>query len=906
MPSSVEEEVVVVPTKEEQEQESAAIPSGTFEDEGPLACSMMKEPMNEHTVVSANYHHHHHQSNNNNNSNNNNSNHHHNDDDDDVDGAVNTSASQYVVDVTQQYMADADEEVKLFDGFSFALAYEPQDEETIWKVEDLKKKILENEGTFHEELNEKVNIILVLSTNMVDTNRIGHAMKFSIPIVSEQYVHNCVECNTRLDWCQYLVMNTMGPMHPQTQYLTTEDMSLAAAAAAANAATNAVTTVAPGIISTTSNTGNSKPPNAKANFQIKMYLKGSRQSVFTEQFPEVLYTLTWKHKYDVQIKASDKIFEGRSQSKILDALEVALVLSQTNEIPVYDEEEKKKKKKRMKTDDMEVECSVYNGSYPLAIPGLQQQQAFAMPAGFTGIPTTTAATRNIALSTARSKKRASSTKNSNETVCVSSLHKGSDDEIVIRFGVNSTFCSKRFNYGAFKLYINYAPPDVSDDFHFTIYSAEFKTFVKKNANISKYLHSPHPLSGIVTVVTKAMTQKMKVEYAKYMTADLPQPEKPVAGPMNIASSSSSKRRIRKLKKNKHEESTELNMLHTAAQYAAQVAVNSMGMASGFDPNFTMAYFMQIGMNPMATSQLSLMTPTAMQQHMLTSAYIHDSTLSPESVPETPQSAVTAANASNLSSTDGKYQWYGEPIGINVNGDIFYYAFTVINSGEIYKVGDFVFLLPTVEGGKEASAAIDNNSESSSEQMEADVEDWDRLWICKIINLVHTKSDGMKMIGQWFYRSNDLPDAVSTKIPNELFVSFDINYNQLHSIRGKCQVRHCKNPDSEEMTKFIQSNPHKHFFFRSGFNRLRADIFELGEGVLRVLRAKSIDGEDDDEAEEEEEGVSIPVPGIALSEHQAAIAQQHYAAAVSFDPTLYAHVHHLHDSQHQQAHDDQVQ
>jgi len=824
-------------------------------------------------------------------------------------------------------VSSAEDDVKLFDGFSFAMAYQPQDAENIWKMEDLKKKVTINEGTFHDQLDDKVNIILVLGDHVVDTNRINHAVKFSIPVVSEQYVYDCVNCNTRLDWNQYVVMPMQSALpfmqgtdgssvedHMSAAAVAAASMSVAAAAAAAansshhhhqqqqqqqqhhhhqqhsnhpssvssmrhhhaNSASSSSSgsSSSAGIISTTPNhgyggmmgtgsasTGGSKPPNAKANFQLKMYLKGSRQSMFNDLFPEVLYTLTWKHKYDVQIKATDKIFEGRSQSKIMDSLEVALVLSQTNEIPVYDEEEKKRKRKRSKSDELDQDgSSPYDNGYGgMGIPGLQQQ-GYGMPAGFTGIPTSAVGRVGTGSANARnSKKRPASSKNSNETVCVSSLHKSGDDEIVIRFGVNSTFCSKRFNYGAFKLYINYAPPDVSEDFHFTIYSAEFKTFVKKNANIAKYLHSPHPLSGVITVVTKTMTQKIKVEYAKYMTADVSVTEASSVG--GGAALTQAKKRQRKIKKpNKKgdaEESTEMDaqMQAYSQQYSAQLAMqNSMG----FDPNYMGFQYMQMNMmNPM----------TAAQYSHLASAYM-GAALSPESVPETPQSAAAAAASSSNAAASSlvaaeKYQWYGDPVGVNVNGDVFYYTFSM--GDEVYKIGEYVFLSPTTEDGRECEPPVENGSE-----------DWDRLWICKIINLVHTKMEGMKMIGQWFYRSSDLPDSsMGVKHANELFVSFDINYNQLNSIRGKCQVRHCTEPDSEENRKYTTDNPQKHFFFRSGFNRLRAEVFELSESILQLLKGKP-DGEETFQDIEDALGLHSAI--VAHMEQQAmAYSMQVYEA-----------------------------
>jgi hypothetical protein len=760
-----------------------------------------------------------------------------------------SSSTNEVVEETEE-----DDSVQLFEGFSFALSYQVTEEEFMWKVEDLRKKIVENHGELHEQINDKVNIILVFSTNMVDTARISHAMKFNIPIVTEQYVHDCVSCNTRLDWNQYVVVTAM--TSPLMQQSTLAHASAAAALQqhyndlavqqAAAVATNG------GAITTKMNI-----PNANNNFSLKMSLKGSRQSVFTDQFPEVLYTLTWKHKYDVQIKASDKIFEGRSQSKILDSIEIALVLSQTNEIPVYDEDEKKRKRKRTKVDD---DSASTQQGYSYLTP-LQQQ-------------TTTTTGRG------RGKKRNSSAK-SNETVCVSSLHKGGDDEIVIRFGVNSTFCSKRFNYGAFKLYINYAPPDVSDDFHFTIYSAEFKTFVKKNANIAKYLHTPHQLNGSITVITKAMSQKIPVEYAKYMTCDATEaanarenaaaskkrPRKATTTTTTSNTTSNAKRKkeeepdpytVQQQQQQQQQQQEQLNQV--ALQQ--QMAMNPMmGMAAGYDMSGAMglgygAFGMNMLANPLAAQ---MMNGLALQQYgfmQSMEASMTDPSIAPEPVVE----QTAESDVVNRMDEEKGLGWYGEPVGMNVNGDVFYYAFS--HENEVYKINDCVFLAPETDKDEEESKNSNSSSSSSSEE-------WDKYWICKIINLVHSKTEGMKMVGQWFYRSTDLPDTSTPKLSNELFVSFDFNYNALDTIRGKCSVRHCTNPDSEEIQQWFEQNPHKHFFFRYGFNRIRSEVFELGEGVLRVLREKSNEGENTDEIDEEDEGA-------AMDEHEHLMLHQQFA------------------------------
>lgn len=170
--------------------------------------------------------------------------------------------------------------------------------------------------------------------------------------------------------------------------------------------------------------------------------------------------------------------------------------------------------------------------------------------------------------------------------------------------------------------------------------------------------------------------------------------------------------------------------------------------------------------------------------------------------------------------------------MNANGDTFYLAFC--KDGVIYKLNDFVYLAPEGEQASESNV----------------------FWISKIINLVETKNEGMKLIGQWFYRWGDVQgfgggvDTCSTRITKkqyilnkdkEVFVSFDINYNSLRAIRGKCYVKYMDKEDQRKEKEWLSKK--NHFFFHSGFNRVKGELFELPEAVLKILK-ETTNPEDD--------------------------------------------------------------
>lgn len=291
------------------------------------------------------------------------------------------------------------------------------------------------------------------------------------------------------------------------------------------------------------------------------------------------------------------------------------------------------------------------------------------------------------------------------------------------------------------------------------------------------------------------------------------------------------------------------------------------------------------------------------------------------------------------------EWFGEPIGMNINGDIFYMAFC--KDGMAYKINDFVYLAPEEsnenpqaaaqshdpsqdgsnpehmnapqpvmdnQGAIDPSSVMQNNpseqesqlkekveqkqedQQQGSEQMVQegvqkqegeDEEDFEfdvsaasgapeTYWICKIINLVATKTEGMKLIGQWFYRWCDIQgfgvgiDAIAKdkskkqylfQKEKEVFVSFDLNYNSLSTVRGKCYVKFM---DQEMLKKNRKSllKPH-HYYFSQGFNRLRSEFFELPDTMLKIMRETTNEDEDADPIQ------SIQQQMIAHQTHQLA-------------------------------------
>jgi hypothetical protein len=774
---------------------------------------------------------------------------------------------------------------KLFEGFYVALSHGDidMDSATAASLAELQRKITEHGGSFNREINAQVNIFIVPSSNIVDTGRIGHAMKYSIPIVTEQYVHDSVAYSQRLDWNQYLVVSlNQQAEQAQDPYAGHMDMGQLDSDMISHAHQmdhSAALNLSKQLAASSTSTTNTITNNASApHFTLKMYLKGSRQTAFSEQFPEVLYTLTWKHKYDVRIMASEKIFEGKNQSKIWESIEMSLVLTDKHEVPSYDDDESaKRKRKRPKNE--------------------------TTPPSSANTPSK------------RKQKKPSNT----DTITISSLHKSGDDEIIIRFGINSTFCSKRFQYGAFKLFISYQPlDDPSDDYHFQIYSAEFKTFVKKNANITKYLHFPKPLDPTVTFITKAATTTQKVEYQKYMVQQYE--DNGATSPGGTPRSQGKKRKTPS--KGKRKRGADDDDLEQQDEHQAQ-----WGMQQGDGMNQVGMYpFLPIFSNSVNMNQMP--TPNLAMKNIL------------------PQTGTC---------------WVGDPIGMNVNADMFYLAFC--KDGVIYKINDFVYIAPDEsvnmgegmgtgdhplaqvgsldtqsqqgeQSGEQAaeqvsetqsqqeqpaeSSSVSEEQASGTEQSEGDAQatesdtmqegedetgtpavksETEKYWICKIINLVNTKNEGMKFIGQWFYRWQDV-QSFGCNVDNsskhrtkkqyilqkdkEVFVSFDINYNSLSSVRGKCFVRYM-DQEAQKNNKYKKWLSHKdHYFFQTGFNRLKSELFDLQEPMLKILR------ETNNYDEDGEEVGSPSAAGVVMPQYQASQFQpmmSHMALGSAMPQTL---------------------
>ena len=601
---------------------------------------------------------------------------------------------------------------KIFEGFLVCFSQALLDPH----LEDLKFKIISNGGQFFDTPNEKVNILITPNSNNHDKERINHALKYHLPIVYEHYVTDCISVGTRLDWSQYCI--------PSDQ---DEKPNLP----------NSGTTVSEHFHQQQHN------PHAPT-FNVRLFVKGSRHTTFTEEFPEVLYTLTWKHKYDVRIVCSEKIFAGKNQVKIMEGIDMFLVMGYNDRIPVFPEDP----------------------TSPVADGKTSSKKKKA---------------------TVSKKKGSSQPKKSEDksTINISSLHRSSDEEIVIRFGINSLYCSKRFQYMPFRLCVKYTPTDSSDDYHFTIFSAEFKTFVKKDANISKYLNQPMPLNPTVKVVTKACTTTTKVDYSKFTTGCTS--PKQQTGKKTKKGSTTKKRK----KETQPEEGEMIN------QYAPNPYI---------DPNA----------NPWPMNDMNMM-------------YNPFLPMFPNHMPQMYSSHDPNAQLYPMSSG---MSWLGEPVGLNDNGDYFYAH--LLKDGIVYRVNDIVFVSPE-----------DCDSEDRQDKDEAldERKDIEKYWVCKIVNFVQTKNDEMRFVGQWYYRWSDLQgfgcnieEATNQSkcrkhhdypCEKEIFLTHeDMHYGPLVSIKGKCQAKFM-DPDIQldiEEKKWLEKD--NHFFFQCGFNRNKIEMFGL--------------------------------------------------------------------------------
>ncbi|KAL9657387.1 hypothetical protein ABK040_014375 [Willaertia magna] len=154
---------------------------------------------------------------------------------------------------------------------------------------------------------------------------------------------------------------------------------------------------------------------------IRLQFKKSRDASYQDTFPVVLYTLTWKHKYDIRIcSPNSTIFEDVDNLEEL--FQIELVIGEDLSTPIYDHS---KVRQRTPTE-------------------------------------------------LKRKKRKHRKPNDTDTITITSVNKQSDNTVMIRFGINRTFCSKRFNYSPFRLMVKY-----NGEHSFQIYSSLFHTFAKK-------------------------------------------------------------------------------------------------------------------------------------------------------------------------------------------------------------------------------------------------------------------------------------------------------------------------------------------------------------------------------------------------------------------------------------------
>ncbi|KAF0977953.1 hypothetical protein FDP41_003275 [Naegleria fowleri] len=161
---------------------------------------------------------------------------------------------------------------------------------------------------------------------------------------------------------------------------------------------------------------------------ITVEFKKSRDAAFVSSFPKVLYTLTWKHKYDLKIVTEDPVFQGVSNKVMIANVQVDLVMGRDFTLPSYEPSKSTKQKASSSGEGEE------NGR----------------------------------------KKKSHKKPSDVETITLTSASKENDNSIILRFGINRTYCSKRFNYAPFRLKIDYTGPTP-----FTIYSPIFHSFAKK-------------------------------------------------------------------------------------------------------------------------------------------------------------------------------------------------------------------------------------------------------------------------------------------------------------------------------------------------------------------------------------------------------------------------------------------
>ncbi|KAG2377450.1 hypothetical protein C9374_009361 [Naegleria lovaniensis] len=659
---------------------------------------------------------------------------------------------------------------KIFDGFFICFSQALLDPH----LEDLKYKILSNGGMFFDTVSDKVNIIILSNSNNHDLDRINYAIKHQLPIVYEAYVTDCFTVCTRLDWKQYCI--------PQMEHLIEDNTQLFQLIPPQN------------LISSSEQIHQQIHDMNASNYSLKLFVKGSRNSTYTDQFPEVLYTLTWKHKYDARILCSEKLFSGKHQAKIMEGLELYLVMGYNDRIPVF-------------TDEPNTPSTPTNITTSSSKQNAKKKKQ---------------ASSSSATTTSTSSKKKGQTKKSEEkaTVTISSVHRPSDEEIVVRFGINSLYCSKRFQYMPFRLCVKYAPMDCPADQHFTIFSPEFKTFVKKDANITKYLNQPFPLNPTIKVITKACTTTTRVEFSKFTASNS------CSSPKQPSAKKSSKKNGTSQKKRKKDEIEESDAT-TLAQYPQVNPYEQNGGAHGTQwPSM---------------NDMNMMYPFLSMFPNPHPGLNHPSSMYP-SIPPTvdPNLALYPPMIPQMGMT-----WMSEPIGINPSGDVFYSQ--IFKDGVVYKVADLVLVSPWETG--ENGEPIENDKQDKDDAHD-DRKPIEKYWILKVINLLQTKSGNIRFIGQFFYRWSDLQGfscdieqgTITTKsrknhdLPpeKEVFVSFDMHIVPMSHVNGKCYAKFVDPAQlSDADRKWLESD-HR-FFYQCAYNRKSNELVLLEEQVLKILK-----------------------------------------------------------------------
>ncbi len=194
------------------------------------------------------------------------------------------------------------------------------------------------------------------------------------------------------------------------------------------------------------------------------------------KLPDILYTLTWKHKYDLRITSSQPIFSRISQENVIRCIILDIVMADTLDTASYDktkaEEKHKYSRKKSQQDILSASSST------LDIPSCSDSMMVSSSSD------SSAATS--------SKRKVQELPQNGETIKIAKIKKENDREIKITLGIHPTYCSKRFSYAPFRMKIEFDEKQALmssqiqqmrlaglEPLHFVKYSTKFQTFAKK-------------------------------------------------------------------------------------------------------------------------------------------------------------------------------------------------------------------------------------------------------------------------------------------------------------------------------------------------------------------------------------------------------------------------------------------